>query len=110
MKEGEKVRERWGRRARATEKVRGRSKEREIDGEREKRKPGLIASGMGPPGGRKGPSHLVGCSLVPTDALSLCTHSHTHMLRESIQGWASVTPYTSMLPCARRCTGGATRV
>lgn len=59
---------------------------------------------------QKGPSHLVGCSLVPTDALSLCTHSHTHMLRESIQGRASVTSYTSMLPCARRCTGGATRV
>ena len=36
--------------------MRGRSKEREIDREREKRKAGLIASGMGPPGDRKGPS------------------------------------------------------
>lgn len=38
-----------------------------------------------------------GVPLVPTDALSLCTHSHTHMLRESIQGRASQTSsYTSM--------------
>lgn len=83
---------------------------REIDREREKRKAGLIASGVGPPGDTKGPSHLVGCSLVPTDALSLCTHSHTHMLHESLQGRAPVTSYTSMLPCACRCTGGATSV
>ena len=36
--------------------MRGRSKEREIDREREKRKAELVASGMGPPGDRKRPS------------------------------------------------------
>lgn len=61
---------------------------------------------MGPPDDRNGPSHLVGCSLVPADALSLCTHTHTPMLRESIQGWPSVTSYTylhvSLRPQMRR--------
>lgn len=46
MKEGEKVRERWGRRAIEAREGRGRSKrERLAEKERKKRKPGLVLQG-----------------------------------------------------------------
>lgn len=52
-------------------------REREAERER-KRKAGLIASGLGTPGDKNGPSHLVWRSFVLTDVLSTYRHTNIH--------------------------------